>query len=142
MEPAAARSDDGSFGRARIVRVLIVDDEANQLRARSIGLSLDGFEVAVAETSVQALQLLAEEKPFDVALLDLMMPGLNGLELARQIRRTHPEMQIVLTSAYHLSARQLERADCGASGFVPKPCRLHELASFLRSKAAASPPRS
>lgn len=71
----------------------------------------------------------------DLALIDLMMPGLNGLELARQIRSLFPSVRVVLSSAYHLSARQVERADCGAVGFVPKPYRLAELCSFLRSKA-------
>ena len=59
----------------------------------------------------------------------------NGLELARQLRRDAiPELRVVLTSAYHLSERQLERADCGAVGFVPKPLDLSELAQFLRAR--------
>jgi DNA-binding response OmpR family regulator len=66
-----------------------------------------------------------------------MMPGLNGLELARQIRQSFPAVRVVLSSAYHLSARQVERADCGAIGFVPKPYSLAELCSFLRAKTRA-----
>lgn len=120
-------------------RVLIVDDEENQRRTLSIGLKLEGFEVLVASSSVDALALL-ERAPVDVALIDLMMPGLNGLELARQIRRAHPSVKVVLSSAYHLSARQVERADCGAVGFVPKPYHLAELSSFLRSKARPTLP--
>jgi CheY-like chemotaxis protein len=75
-----------------------------------------------------------ERESVDLALIDLMMPGLNGLELARQIRQTFPDVRVVLSSAYHLSARQVERADCGAIGFVPKPYKLSELADFLHSK--------
>jgi len=116
-------------------RVLIVDDEENQRRALSIGLRLDGFDVLVAASGAEALRLLAGPPSIDLALIDLMMPGLNGLELARQIRRSHPGVRVVLSSAYHLSARQVERADCGAVGFVPKPYKLAELCSFLRSKA-------
>lgn len=117
-------------------RVLIVDDEENQRRTLSIGLKLDGFEVSVASSSAEALRRLAAPPPIDLTMIDLMMPGLNGLELARQIRRLYPMVRVVLSSAYHLSARQVERADCGAVGFVPKPYRLDELCSFLRSKAA------
>jgi len=119
--------------------VLIVDDEENQRRTLSIGLRLEGFDVLVAGSSEEALQALgAAAAPgsagIDLALIDLMMPGLNGLDLARQIRRLFPNVRVVLSSAYHLSARQVERADCGAIGFVPKPYRLAELSSLLRSK--------
>jgi DNA-binding response OmpR family regulator len=114
--------------------VLVVDDEENQLKALAIGLRSNGFEVAVAATSTEALRMLSSRK-VDVALIDLMMPGLNGLELARQIRRTFPSVRVVISSAYHLSARQVERADCGAVGFVPKPYCLDDLCDFLRAKA-------
>lgn len=121
-------------------RVLIVDDEENQRRTLSIGLKLEGFEVIVAGSSQEALQILASEGlTIDLALIDLMMPGLNGLDLARQMRRLHPNVRVVLSSAYHLSARQVERADCGAIGFVPKPYRLAELSTFLRSKSKPTP---
>ena len=121
-------------------RVLIVDDEENQRRTLSIGLKLDGFEVSVASSAADALRRLAAPPPIDLTMIDLMMPGLNGLELARQIRRLYPAVRVVLSSAYHLSARQVERADCGAVGFVPKPYRLDELCSFLRSKAKPTSP--
>ena len=65
-----------------------------------------------------------------------MLPGTNGIQLARLVRERHPGTRVVLTSAYHLSERQLARADCGAAGFVPKPLDLGELAQFLRSKVA------
>jgi DNA-binding NarL/FixJ family response regulator len=67
-----------------------------------------------------------------------MMPGTNGIELARRLRDQNPEVRVVLTSAYHLSERQLTRANCGVIGFVPKPYVLAELAEFLRSKIEGS----
>jgi CheY-like chemotaxis protein len=67
-------------------------------------------------------------------MVDLMMPGINGIELARKIRDAFPAVRVVLTSAYHLSERQLSRADCGVIGFVPKPYVIPELAEFLRAK--------
>jgi CheY-like chemotaxis protein len=123
--------------------VLIVDDEENQRRTLSIGLRLEGFDVLVAGSSPEALQVLAAASPqVDLALIDLMMPGINGLELARQMRSLFPAVRVVLSSAYHLSARQVERADCGAIGFVPKPYRLAELSSFLRAKTKPAVPAS
>jgi CheY-like chemotaxis protein len=118
-------------------RVLVVDDEENQRKTLSIGLALEGFEVLVAASGLEALRLL-EREPIDVALVDLMMPGLNGLELARHIRQSFPDVCVVLSSAYHLSARQVERADCGVVGFVPKPYKLAELSSFLHSKTKSA----
>ena len=120
-----------------MAKVLIVDDEENQVRALAIGLRLEGFEVATARDADGALAQLATERA-DVAILDLMMPGINGIELARKLRDLFPSVRVVLTSAYHLSERQLTRADCGVVGFVPKPYGLTELACFLRTKLAGS----
>jgi DNA-binding response OmpR family regulator len=114
-------------------RVLVVDDESNHVGVLSIGLRLDGFEVVTAEDAVAALAIL-RDTPVDLAIVDLMMPGTNGIQLARHLRDRHPEVRVVLTSAYHLSEHQLVRADCGAVGFVPKPYKLTDLTAFLRSK--------
>ena len=118
-------------------RVLVVDDEENQVRVLAIGLRLEGFEVLTARSADTAFDVLAREQ-VDIAILDLMMPGTNGLELARQVRQHYPKVRVVLTSAYHLSERQLARADCGVVGFVPKPYELAELADFLRAKLSTS----
>ena len=99
----------------------------------AIGLRVEGFDVETAVTAAEALERLAAQ-PFDLALVDLMLPGTNGIQLARLARDRHPGTRVVLMSAYHLSERQLSRADCGAAGFVPKPLDLGELAQFLRSK--------
>lgn len=116
------------------MRILIVDDEANHRRTLAIGLRLETFEVEEAPDGESALELLEQGRVFDVAIVDLMMPGINGLDLARRMRRHRPDVQVVLTSAYHLTERQLSRADVGAIGFVPKPYHLDELVTFLREK--------
>lgn len=121
--------------------VLIVDDEPNQRRALSISLRLEGFEVACAGTAMEALEVL-RTTVVDVALIDLMMPGVNGLDLARQMRTLHPSVPVVLTSAYHLSERQLARADAGVVGFVPKPCPMADVAAFLHAKVRSSAART
>jgi DNA-binding NtrC family response regulator len=115
-------------------RILIVDDEENQRKTLSIGLKHEGFEVFSAASAAEALEALSATPGVEVAVIDLMMPGINGLELARQIGRLYPGIRVVLASAYHLSARQFERADCGACAFIPKPYSLPDLCRALRGK--------
>lgn len=117
-------------------RILIVDDEENQRRTLSIGLRMDGFDVQCASTAADALRILAGGS-FDLMLADLMMPGINGLELARQVKQLFPAVKVVLTSAYHLSESQLRRVDCGVVGFVPKPFEMRELVAFLQAKSTS-----
>ena len=114
-------------------RILVVDDEANHARVMAIGLRSEGFDVETASNADGALAVLSTG-PFDLAIVDLMMPGTNGIQLARLVRDQHPQLRVVLTSAYHLSEPQLSRADCGAVGFVPKPFDLTALARFLKAK--------
>jgi DNA-binding response OmpR family regulator len=118
--------------------LLIVEEQANQARVMAIGLRLEGFDVDTAAGSVDALERLAA-RPYDLAIVDLMLPGTNGIQLARIVRDRHAGVRVVLMSAYHLSERQLARADCGAAGFVPKPLDLGELARFLHAKASGAP---
>jgi DNA-binding response OmpR family regulator len=122
-----------------VPKVLVVDDEANHARVMAIGLRIEGFDVETASDAESALALLPE-RAFDLAIVDLMMPGTNGIQLARIVRERFPHTRVVLTSAYHLSEGQLVRADCGAVGFVPKPFDLTELARFLRGKLAVVAP--
>lgn len=123
----------------RTTRILLVDDQPNQVVSLSIALKLDGFEVTSALSASDALDALSRRQ-FDLALVDMMMPDINGLDLARQIRTLFPRVKVVLTSAYHLSERQLQRSACGAVGFVPKPFEVSELVAFLRDKASRHAP--
>src|SRR5689334_22539109 len=119
-------------------RVLVVDDEENQRHTLSIGLKHEGFEVFTVASAAAALQALSDNTGIETAIIDLMMPGINGLDLARQIGRLYPGVRVVLASAYHLSTRQFERADCGACAFIPKPYSLPDLCGALRSKSQPS----
>jgi DNA-binding response OmpR family regulator len=114
-------------------RILIVDDEVNHRKALAIGLRIEGYTVLEAEDGRAALEVLAHET-VDMAIVDLMMPGINGLDLCRRMRFRHPVVPIVLTSAYHLSQRQLERAEIRVLGFLPKPFEMDALVEFLRAK--------
>ena len=116
------------------LKILVVDDDPNELRSLVIGFGLENFKADGAKTGKIALKMLAE-KDYSVALIDLMMPDMNGLQLARVVRSVFPSITTILMSAYHLSPIQLARADAGVSGFVPKPFRFDTLVEFILAKA-------
>jgi two-component system response regulator FlrC len=118
-------------------KVLVVDDEADDACLLAIGLRMDGFEVETVSDAGRALDAMAGEA-FDLVVADLMMPGTNGIQLARMIRERFPDVRVVLMSAYLLSERQLVLADCGAVGFAPKPFDVTDLGRFLRGKLVAA----
>lgn len=114
-------------------RILIVDDEVNQRKSLAIGLRIEGYLAFEAADGEEALRVLSRQD-IDLAIVDLMMPGISGLDLARRMRFRHPEVRVVLTSGYHLSRRQLERAEIQLVGFLPKPFEMADLVAFLRKK--------
>ena len=71
------------------------------------------------------------EGPIDVLVCDLMMPRIDGLELARRMRFAYPNTKIILMSAYHLTRAQLERAQVGEIRFLPKPYEFRQLEAHL-----------
>jgi DNA-binding response OmpR family regulator len=129
------------LGRCAVQTILLVDAPDGNATLLASALRVEGFHVVAACSATEARQALAGTAMV-LAIVDLMLRangGANGLELARELKRSHPLMRVLLTGAYHLSERQLERADCGVSGFIPKPYDLVEVVNFIRSKTAAPP---
>ena len=122
-------------------RILIVDDEANHRRSLSISLRMEGYEVVEAADGEHALVMLAEQ-PVDIVICDLMMPRIDGLELARRLRFAYPRTRVVLMSAYHLTRAQLERAQVGDIGFLPKPYEFAQLQAQLARCTSSEDPSS
>jgi len=100
--------------------VLIVDDEALTLRTLGRALGDEGFEVFLAVSGEEALQILADEKP-DFALLDVVLPAMNGIEVLRQSKVSSPATIILMMSAYHMVDRAVEAMKLGAVDFLEKP---------------------
>lgn len=121
--------------------ILIVDVVDADAAILASALRVEGFEVVTTRTASEAQTILASQ-PVALTVIDLMLrteAGANGLELARELRLRYPAMRVLLTSSYHLSERQLERADCGVSGFIPKPYDLREVVDFVRAKVSGPP---
>jgi len=121
--------------------ILLVDAPDGDASRLASALRVEGFHVVLASSASEARAALAENQVI-LALVDLMLrtdAGTNGLELARDIKLGYPQVRVLLTSAYYLSERQLERADCGVSGFIPKPYDVVEVVSFIRAKVSGPP---
>ena len=117
-------------------RVLIVDDDPSQCRCMAIGLCVEGFEVLEALSGAEAIEELSSGS-VDAAVVDLMMPGMNGLEMCRVLKERYPRIGVVLTSAYHLSQRQLELAGISHATFLGKPFTMEKLARVVRQRLDA-----
>lgn len=116
------------------VRILLVDDEAEILRLLSRRLTRRGHQVSAATNGEEALARL-QEVAFEVAILDYMMPGMNGLELARQCLARRPELKILILTGSPIIA------EIEAEGFacLRKPLEnLDGLDEAIRGLAAAS----
>src|SRR3974390_649543 len=110
--------------------ILIVDDEA--LTLRTIGRALDGegFEVLLASSGEEALKVIADQQP-DFALLDVVLPGINGIEVLRQARPLSPSTVFVMMSAYHMVERAVEAMKLGAYDYLIKPFHIADMVTTL-----------
>jgi DNA-binding NtrC family response regulator len=108
------------------IRILCVDDEQSVQDLVSTHLMLQGFEVRTAANGEEAIKCL-EGESFDLLLLDIEMPKMNGLEVLRYIKSRHIDVHpIMLTGADDLQALN-ECARWGAFDYLPKPYNFHEL---------------
>ena len=111
--------------------VLIVDDEALTLRTLGRALGDEGFEVFLAMNGEEALKVFAEEKP-DFALLDVVLPGINGIEVLREAKLRSPATIVLMMSAYHMVDRAVEAMKLGAYDYLIKPFHIADMVNTLR----------
>ena len=110
--------------------VLVVDDEDLTLRTVSRGLRQEGFEVLTAASGEDALQLFTVEKP-DLTLLDIVLPGIDGVEVLRRMKQSNPAAIILMMSAYHMVDRAAEAMKLGAYDYLVKPFHLADMIATL-----------
>ena len=115
-------------------RVLLVDDEEEFVSALSERLTLRGIEVDSALNGEEALARL-QEKDFEVVILDVMMPGLGGLEVLRQIKTTHPNTQVILLTGHGSTREGIEGMRLGAFDYLIKPVDIEEMLAKMKEAA-------
>src|SRR5581483_8127591 len=111
--------------------ILVLDDEALTLRTISRGLREEGYEVFVAMNGEEAMKIFGEEKP-DLALLDIVLPGMDGVEVLRQMKQQNPSIIAVMMSAYHMVERAVEAMKLGAYDYLVKPFHLADMLNTIR----------
>ena len=107
-------------------RVLVVDDEVRIQKACRRLLTEEGCDVEVAQNGIQGLKMI-EEKHFDIILLDLMMPGISGLDVLKDVKSHHPDTVVIIITGYATLEHSIETMKKGAFDFLSKPFSPQEL---------------
>ena len=113
-------------------RILVVEDEPKVAAALKEGLGREGYNVTVTHTGEDAYFVLSSN-PFDIVLLDIMLPGRSGLEVLRTARRQGLKIPILLLTARDSVEDRVEGLDSGADDYLVKPFALAELLARVRS---------
>jgi two-component system KDP operon response regulator KdpE len=112
--------------------VLVVDDEAALRRTLRASLATSGFAVEEAGTGAEAMAAI-QRRAFDLVLLDVNMPGMNGVEVCRQIRAVAPRTGIVMVTVRDAEEDKVRALEAGADDYVTKPFRFRELIARVRA---------
>jgi two-component system response regulator MprA len=114
------------------MRILVVDDERAVRESLERALKLEGYEVVLGADGADALASLAE-RPADALVLDLMMPGVDGLEVCRRLRAAGNDIPILVLTARDSVTDRVTGLDAGADDYLVKPFALDELLARLRA---------
>lgn len=116
-------------------KVLLVDDERDFLEVLSERMEARGMEVSTAESAQEALAQV-EGGAFDAIVLDLMMPGMDGIEALKVIKQKNPEAQVILLSGHATLEKGIEAMKLGAADFLEKPADLNLLTEKIKKAQA------
>jgi two-component system response regulator MprA len=122
------------------MRILVVDDDRAVRESLRRSLQFNGYQVDLAADGQQALDALADQRP-DAMVLDVMMPRVDGLEVARRLRGTGDDLPILVLTARDAVSDRVAGLDAGADDYLPKPFALEELMARVRALLRrAAPP--
>jgi two-component system response regulator MprA len=114
------------------MRILVVDDDRAVRESLRRSLEFNGYQVELASDGAQALDAIVANRP-DAMVLDVMMPRLDGLEVARRLRSTGDDLPILVLTARDTVSDRVSGLDAGADDYLPKPFALEELLARLRA---------
>lgn len=111
-------------------KVLLVDDEPDFLEALAVRMRVRGLDVTTTTSTVDALSM-AERETYDVVVLDLMMPGMEGLEVLKTLKNQKPDLQIILLTGYATREMEAEALKLGAVDLIEKPADLDRMMEMI-----------
>lgn len=114
------------------MRILVVEDELDLQDAIAEGLRLDGYAVDTCGDGNSAYELLYVEN-YDLVILDLYLPGMDGMDILKKIRDEKPELKVLILSARSSVADKVKGLDCGANDYLAKPFDFAELEARIRN---------
>jgi len=129
------------FRQDQYVKVLVVEDDASIARSVAMALRTEGFEVDLATTGTQG-QALAGANRYDLLLLDIMLPGVDGLTICRTLRETGNTVPIIFLTARGELAHKVAGLDAGADDYLAKPFEIAELLARVRANVRRGTPPS
>lgn len=111
-------------------RILVVDDELVVRDSLCIWLCSEGYMTHCVAGACEALEAV-EQEPYELAVIDIQMPRMNGMELQGRLRETHPDLAVIIVTAYPSDDTALQASRLGASAYVTKPVDLDELSRLV-----------
>ena len=113
-------------------RILIIEDEVNIARVLQLELEFEGYTTGIAYSGTDGL-ILYREQSWDLVLLDLMLPGLPGMDVLRRIRADERQVPVILLTAKNSVEDKVSGLDLGANDYVTKPFQMEELLARVRA---------
>jgi two-component system response regulator AtoC len=114
----------------QMIRVMIVDDEQQLTSAFKTQLSEEGMEVVTASSANEALSLLKTER-FDISVLDIKLPDINGVELLLRVKQMEPTMEVIMLTGFASVETAIRSMKLGAYDYLTKPCKISELQKVI-----------
>lgn len=113
-------------------KVLLVDDEEEFVKTLGERLEMRGIEPTTAFTGEAALKRIEQEQP-DIMVLDIKMPGIDGMEVLRRVRKAYPRIQVIMLTAHGSDKDKAEAERLGAFAYMRKPVDLELLTNTMRA---------
>src|SRR5919198_3753769 len=121
------------------MKILVVDDERAVRESLRRALELEGYDVELAAEGEEALYRLGSNGEPDAIILDVLMPGIDGLEVCRRLRREGNHVPVLMLTAREEVENRVAGLDAGADDYVTKPFALEELLARIRALLRRSP---
>ena len=140
MRASGPRAIFRSVGTMQQVKILVVDDERAVRESLKRALELEGYEVDMVGDGSEAIARLDNGEQPDAVVLDLLMPGVDGLEVCRHVRRTGSTLPVLMLTARDAVGDRVAGLDAGADDYVVKPFALEELLARVRAMLRRAAP--